>query len=148
MTTLSDAAKDFQNFANSLNAGVRSTLEEEARVLRDGFAKDTPVLTGRLKQSWRVKKNHKGNNIIAGVQIYNPQPYGGYLDQGVSIENKEHPWVKARSKKGSKPKGTAEQSGKVWSKKAKGGITPKTLTPSYVVGLTRRIADSIVRGFK
>jgi hypothetical protein len=147
MTTLTDLANDFQRLATSLTPRIQSELEVEARSLRDIFAKDTPVRTGRLQHSWRIRKTRR-SGTIASVTILNPISYGSVIEFGLDEQQyPHHPWVVSFAKEKQKSKKIVRKDGKIWSKYAVGGITSKTLTNSYIQNLTRKIGDSVLKGF-
>ena len=143
--SLGDVAGSFTTAASILPKTLQSLLMNEGRYLRDAFAAGTPIKTGRLKRSWRVRSDNAAH--IAGVEVFNPIFYAPFLEFGVGKNDETHVWSKAMKGKTETRKLTLKK-GRIWSKSAVYGMMLPNMAKAYPTQLASRVLKVAVGTIK
>jgi hypothetical protein len=123
--------------------GVEKSIQKEVFAtvvnMRDMFRVFSPVDSGRYQRSWRYRMTSPTSGIVK-----NTTQYASVVEGGVGLGD-SHPWAFA----GPKSPGLTMFAGRLWSKKAPGGVIDpalgiRPLRRSWGTNFADRIADAIV----
>ena len=123
--------KSMSSLYSRVTSNVKSTLFEQAQLIRHDLQERSPIDTGLFKSSW-VLSRMSGSGSSLSIAIRNSTPYGHWLDEGGIV--KGPPWY--FPKDGAKRTGKlAVRNGKVWA----GGLSPSGFVSP---GITKVIVEN------
>ena len=87
---LKEFQKNFKNMTDKYNKFLKKIAQKLAQIWLNKVKKRTPVITGTLRDRWRIAVQEKGNEYL--IILSNPLEYAPYVENGHRTRNHKG-WV-------------------------------------------------------